>query len=106
MLELPQDSTRFSLDSISFHLLPFLKRCCPPNGAHRMFSCVTALVSACFQVALLDIDICGPSIPKIMGLEGEQVLTTAGTAGKHSHGTHSSGLLITHKGVSRAMRFL
>ncbi|KAI4891137.1 hypothetical protein NFI96_024129 [Prochilodus magdalenae] len=25
-----------------------------------------------FQVALLDIDICGPSIPKIMGLEGEQ----------------------------------
>lgn len=26
-----------------------------------------------FQVALLDIDICGPSIPKMMGLEGEQV---------------------------------
>ncbi|XP_055265460.1 cytosolic Fe-S cluster assembly factor NUBP1 isoform X2 [Moschus berezovskii] len=26
------------------------------------------------QVALLDIDICGPSIPKIMGLEGEQFL--------------------------------
>ncbi|XP_075755408.1 cytosolic Fe-S cluster assembly factor NUBP1 isoform X1 [Pelodiscus sinensis] len=25
------------------------------------------------QVALLDIDICGPSIPKIMGIEGEQV---------------------------------
>ncbi|KAL7861330.1 hypothetical protein AOLI_G00176790 [Acnodon oligacanthus] len=25
------------------------------------------------EVALLDIDICGPSIPKIMGLEGEQV---------------------------------
>lgn len=25
-----------------------------------------------FQVALLDIDICGPSIPKMMGLEGEQ----------------------------------
>uniref|UniRef100_A0A8C5LAU1 Cytosolic Fe-S cluster assembly factor NUBP1 n=1 Tax=Jaculus jaculus TaxID=51337 RepID=A0A8C5LAU1_JACJA len=25
------------------------------------------------RVALLDIDICGPSIPKIMGLEGEQV---------------------------------
>ncbi|XP_014466231.2 cytosolic Fe-S cluster assembly factor NUBP1 isoform X1 [Alligator mississippiensis] len=25
------------------------------------------------QVALLDIDICGPSIPKMMGLEGEQV---------------------------------
>ncbi|ELW67634.1 Cytosolic Fe-S cluster assembly factor NUBP1 [Tupaia chinensis] len=24
------------------------------------------------QIALLDIDICGPSIPKIMGLEGEQ----------------------------------
>ncbi|XP_032000646.1 cytosolic Fe-S cluster assembly factor NUBP1 isoform X2 [Hylobates moloch] len=26
------------------------------------------------QIALLDIDICGPSIPKIMGLEGEQYL--------------------------------
>uniref|UniRef100_A0A673V7T8 Cytosolic Fe-S cluster assembly factor NUBP1 n=1 Tax=Suricata suricatta TaxID=37032 RepID=A0A673V7T8_SURSU len=26
------------------------------------------------QVALLDIDICGPSIPKMMGLEGEQFL--------------------------------
>ncbi|XP_051569862.1 cytosolic Fe-S cluster assembly factor nubp1 isoform X2 [Myxocyprinus asiaticus] len=25
------------------------------------------------EVALLDVDICGPSIPKIMGLEGEQV---------------------------------
>ncbi|KAG8558379.1 hypothetical protein GDO81_016966 [Engystomops pustulosus] len=25
------------------------------------------------QIALLDVDICGPSIPKIMGLEGEQV---------------------------------
>ncbi|KAM9305555.1 cytosolic Fe-S cluster assembly factor NUBP1 [Gastrophryne carolinensis] len=25
------------------------------------------------QVALLDVDICGPSIPRIMGLEGEQV---------------------------------
>lgn len=77
-------------DSISFHLLPFLRPCCPPSGAHledRMFSCVTALVSACFQVALLDIDICGPSIPKIMGLEGEQVITIAGTSGKYSHGT-------------------
>lgn len=27
----------------------------------------------CVQVALLDVDICGPSIPRIMGLEGEQV---------------------------------
>lgn len=26
-----------------------------------------------FQVAVLDVDICGPSIPKVMGLEGEQV---------------------------------
>jgi Mrp family chromosome partitioning ATPase len=31
-------------------------------------------VSSHPQVALLDIDICGPSIPKIMGLEGEQVI--------------------------------
>ncbi|GAM23404.1 hypothetical protein SAMD00019534_065790 [Acytostelium subglobosum LB1] len=28
------------------------------------------------QVGLLDIDICGPSIPKIMGLEGEQIHTS------------------------------
>ena len=27
-----------------------------------------------FQIAVLDVDICGPSIPKVMGLEGEQVL--------------------------------
>jgi Mrp family chromosome partitioning ATPase len=27
----------------------------------------------CKQVGLLDIDICGPSIPKIMGLEGQQI---------------------------------
>ncbi len=25
------------------------------------------------QVGVLDIDICGPSIPKVMGVEGEQV---------------------------------
>jgi len=25
------------------------------------------------QIAVLDVDICGPSIPKVMGLEGEQV---------------------------------
>eukprot|EP01133_Synstelium_polycarpum_P001490 gene1490-1731_t len=29
------------------------------------------------QVGLLDIDICGPSIPKIMGLEGEQIHTSS-----------------------------
>jgi len=37
-----------------------------------------ALAESDAQVGLLDIDICGPSIPKIMGLEGEQI--------------HSSGL--------------
>ena len=26
-----------------------------------------------FQVAILDIDICGPSIPRVMGVVGEQV---------------------------------
>ena len=34
--------------------------------------CVSDLTGH-FQVAVLDIDICGPSIPRIMGLEGEQV---------------------------------
>lgn len=32
-----------------------------------------ALAAANYQVGLLDIDICGPSIPKMMSLEGEQV---------------------------------
>eukprot|EP00002_Diphylleia_rotans_P016908 TRINITY_DN3286_c0_g1_i1.p1 TRINITY_DN3286_c0_g1~~TRINITY_DN3286_c0_g1_i1.p1 ORF type:complete len:284 (-),score=52.59 TRINITY_DN3286_c0_g1_i1:468-1319(-) len=31
------------------------------------------LASKDLQVGLLDVDICGPSIPKIMGLEGEEV---------------------------------
>ncbi|KAI1883970.1 hypothetical protein AGOR_G00221570 [Albula goreensis] len=35
--------------------------------AHGLASDVSA------EVALLDVDICGPSIPRIMGLEGEQV---------------------------------
>lgn len=34
-----------------------------------------------FQIAVLDVDICGPSIPKVMGLEGEQVrFSLQGTA--------------------------
>ncbi|XP_058725028.1 cytosolic Fe-S cluster assembly factor NBP35-like [Vicia villosa] len=32
-----------------------------------------ALAARDFQVGLLDIDICGPSIPKMLGLEGQQV---------------------------------
>ena len=28
---------------------------------------------AVWQVGLLDIDICGPSIPKMLGLEGEEI---------------------------------
>lgn len=35
--------------------------------------CTATVTSVLCQVALLDIDICGPSIPRIMGLEGEQV---------------------------------
>ena len=33
----------------------------------------TFLSFCLFQIAVLDVDICGPSIPKVMGLEGEQV---------------------------------
>ncbi|KAL7140712.1 hypothetical protein ABFS83_08G006300 [Erythranthe nasuta] len=32
-----------------------------------------ALASMDFQVGLLDIDICGPSIPKMLGLEGQEI---------------------------------
>lgn len=58
------------------------------------------------QVALLDIDICGPSIPKIMGLEGEQVRavlqnTESGLSQKTCY--ESLGL---NQGVSRAHAFL
>lgn len=28
-------------------------------------------------MGLLDVDICGPSIPKLMGLEGQQVINSA-----------------------------
>uniref|UniRef100_A0A8C1JW92 NUBP iron-sulfur cluster assembly factor 1, cytosolic n=1 Tax=Cyprinus carpio TaxID=7962 RepID=A0A8C1JW92_CYPCA len=43
----------------------------PDPGIHAYISIwLLKLVSS---VALLDVDICGPSIPKIMGLEGEQV---------------------------------
>ena len=28
---------------------------------------------ALFQVAVLDVDICGPSIPRVLGVDGEQV---------------------------------
>ena len=38
--------------------------------------CLTRLllyVRTCHQVAVLDVDVCGPSIPLVMGLEGEQV---------------------------------
>lgn len=38
----------------------------------RIFSS-RSLRTAVVQVGVMDIDICGPSIPKVMGLEGEQV---------------------------------
>ena len=25
------------------------------------------------QIAIMDVDICGPSVPRVMGVEGEQV---------------------------------
>ncbi len=31
------------------------------------------LLCCLLQVAVLDVDVCGPSIPLVMGLEGEQV---------------------------------
>ena len=33
----------------------------------------TCVPCHCRQVGVLDIDICGPSIPKMMGVEGQQV---------------------------------
>lgn len=51
-----------------------------------MFSMLTVWSRLVPQVALLDIDICGPSIPKMMGLEGEQVraVTECGKAVSYS----------------------
>ena len=51
-------------------------RCAVRGFASRALLCrrvSTGLRCFVFQVALLDVDICGPSIPKMMGLEGEQV---------------------------------
>ena len=31
------------------------------------------MLVCCTQVGLLDVDICGPSIPRVVGVEGEQV---------------------------------
>ena len=61
--------------SVSSPLPPFARTPSPPDRAHpEDWTCVASLPwSLVPQVALLDIDICGPSIPKIMGLEGEQV---------------------------------
>ena len=35
------------------------------------------VVTALSQVGLLDIDICGPSVPKMMGLEGQEIHQSA-----------------------------
>ena len=40
------------------------------QGAHVFALLAYALL---LQVGLLDIDICGPSIPKMLGLEGEEI---------------------------------
>jgi len=42
---------------------------------------VTSMLSRClasrsFNVGVLDVDICGPSLPRIFGVEGEQVMTS------------------------------
>uniref|UniRef100_A0A7M4E6B4 NUBP iron-sulfur cluster assembly factor 1, cytosolic n=1 Tax=Crocodylus porosus TaxID=8502 RepID=A0A7M4E6B4_CROPO len=47
---------------------------CPVHAHRQPGSQRSSMESSWVQlVALLDIDICGPSIPKMMGLEGEQV---------------------------------
>nr|XP_021527996.1 cytosolic Fe-S cluster assembly factor NBP35-like [Aotus nancymaae] len=43
------------------------------QGCPNQRLCASGAGATPAQIALLDIDICGPSIPKIMGLEGEQV---------------------------------
>lgn len=43
-------------------------------GLFDMPQClVVTTVFTVLQVGLLDIDICGPSIPKMLGLEGEEI---------------------------------
>ena len=39
----------------------------------RILWCANVQVFFWCQVSVLDVDICGPSMPRIMGLEGEQV---------------------------------
>ena len=42
------------------------------SNLEHLSECVPSLAH-CSQVGLLDIDICGPSVPKMMALEGEEI---------------------------------
>ena len=47
--------------------------CCIVNVMQIKLIHIILFTMTTLQVAILDIDICGPSIPRLMGLEGEQV---------------------------------
>ena len=42
-----------------------------------LWSCTACFHVVALQVGLLDIDICGPSVPKMLGLEGQEVHQSA-----------------------------
>lgn len=93
----------FTFSPPSFSWNPVPSRLCTSGG---LYICLYH-VSSFPQVALLDIDICGPSIPKIMGLEGEQVIVTRQNAGKHFLTVNCSAKPLTlGQGVSGARAFL
>ena len=43
----------------------------------RAYLYIYPLVCACMQVGLLDIDLCGPSIPRMLGLQGSDIHSSA-----------------------------
>ena len=93
----------FTFSPPSFSWKPVPSRLCTSGGLYIGLHHVSSFP----QVALLDIDICGPSIPKIMGLEGEQVIVTRQNAGKYFLTVnYSAKLLNLSQGVSGAHAFL
>lgn len=55
------------------HLHVSIKSALTQYSFQRFFFQKLMKIMNVFQIAVLDVDICGPSIPKVMGIEGEQV---------------------------------
>lgn len=64
------------------------------------------LVMLLFKVAVVDVDICGPSLPTVMGVEGEQVIITCSNINKSKVIGTNLLLLRTCSGSSEWIRMV